>query len=169
MIILIIKKIHKIYYEKILIKLKMIVRNIYPNVTRVNQTKNYYIQQLNKMPRYSSNDKSNIPQNFNLDSNDNLNFLPKSKEYNSKTVENNKRKKLNHYLSKDRINDQLNLINYRKNFNIIGKKINKLKAFFNRMNLNDLGDINDLSNLDDDDDKSKKIKKKKRFIYFLQK
>ena len=128
----------------------MMAKNNFISMIRVNKAKNYKPLQLSRMERYGSNDKNNLSNNYSLKSNDNTNFISKYSDYYSiSSIQNNHTKQLNHYQSKDSLNDQLNLIKFKMSCDLIGQKINQLKTFV---------DLND-----DNDKKFKKIDSQNTF------
>lgn len=113
----------------------MMTKNNFLSMIRVNKAKNYKPLHISRMERYGSNDKNNLSNNYSLKSNDNTNFISKYTDYYSiSSIQNNHTKQLNHYQSKDNLNDQLNLIKFKMSCDLIGQKINQLKTF---VDLND--------------------------------
>lgn len=127
----------------------MMTKNNFLSMIRVNKAKNYKPLHISRMERYGSNDKNNLSNNYSLKSNDNTNFISKYTDYYSiSSIQNNHTKQLNHYQSKDNLNDQLNLIKFKMSCDLIGQKINQLKTFVD---------------LNDDNKKFKKIESQNTF------
>ena len=124
---------------------------------RPRNSKIYDIPIANNIPRYSSNIKNEVFNNYTQNNNNvkmnhnlvNNNIIRKNmkKEYTSSTIENNSRKNIRHYQSRDSLNDQLNLIKFKMSCDLIGQKINQLKTFVDYMKNNDEEESNKQINL----------------------
>ena len=112
---------------------------LFPNMIRVNKTKNLLNQRpSNIYPRYGSNVKNEAYYNYFY--NDKQNFINYNNstnkiEYATLTIDNYNRKKIKHIKTKDNLNDQLNLIKFKMSCDLIGQKINQLKTFVDCMNV----------------------------------